>query len=75
MKVLRFSVEYGSSGEARMLRLPRARGAELHAAVHPGDNFVVAQLRHGGGDDFVVGEQIVETQLAVFEDLLDFGGA
>ena len=50
----------------------RAR-AELHAAVHPGHDLVVVQLRHGGSDQFVHGEHVAEAQLAVFEHLLDFG--
>ena len=52
----------------------RAR-AELHAAVHPGDDLVVVQLLHGGVDHFVGGQQVVEAQLAVLEHLLDLRGA
>ena len=48
----------------------RAR-AEFHAAVHPGHDLVVVQLRHGGIDHFVRGQQVAEAQLAVFEHLLD----
>ena len=48
--------------------------AELHAAVHPGDDLVVVQLRDGGIDHFVGGEQVAEPQLAVFEHLLDLAG-
>ena len=51
----------------------RAR-AEFHAAVHPGDDLVFVQLRHGGGDQFVVGQQVMEAQLAVLEHPLDLAG-
>ena len=51
----------------------RAR-SELHAALHPGDDLVVVELRHGAIDDFVGGDQVVEAQLAVFQHLLDLRG-
>src|SRR6185437_8356042 len=51
----------------------RAR-AELHAAVHPGDDLVFLKLGHGGRDQFVDRDHVVEVQLAVFEYLLDFAG-
>ena len=51
----------------------RAR-AEFHAAVHPGHDLVVVQLRHRGVDDLVGGQQVAEAQLAVLQHLLDFGG-
>ena len=50
----------------------RAR-AEFHAALHPGDDLVVVQLRDRGIDQFVRGEQVAEPQLAVLQHLLDFG--
>ena len=49
--------------------------AELHPPLHPGDDLVVAQLGHGGLDQLLVGQQVAEAQLAVFEHLFDFGRA
>ena len=57
-----------------MLRLPSARGTELHAALHPGNDLVVVELRHGAFHDFVGGDQVMEAELAVFQHLLDVGG-
>ena len=71
MYTLRFSVEYGFSGEAKMLRLPRAERAELHASLEPGDDLVIPEPFNRRLNDFVVGHQIPVAQFAVLEHLLD----
>ena len=45
--------------------------AELHAALEPGDDLVVVEAAHGGVDDGLIGGEVAEAELAVFEDLLD----
>ena len=52
----------------------RAR-PELHAALHPRDDFVLAvQIAHRAIQQFVGGHQIVEPQLAIFQNLFHFSG-
>jgi len=56
-----------------MLRLPNARAPNSMRPCIQATIFVVVQLRHGGSNQLVHGEHVAETQLAVFEHLLDFG--
>ena len=48
----------------------RAR-AELHAALHPGDDLFVVQIADGAIEQFVRRQQIVEAQFAILQHLLD----
>jgi hypothetical protein len=71
MKLLRFSVEYGFSGEARILRLPNARGPKLHPPLHPRNDLMIVQQPDSRLDHLVARQQILEPQLAIFEIFLD----
>ena len=52
----------------------RAR-AKLHAAMHPSDDLVLAELSYGRIDQLIGRQQIAKSQFAVFEYALDlFGG-
>ena len=51
----------------------RAR-PELHAPVHPGHDFVIAQARDGGVDQLFVCQQVSEPQLAILQHLLHLLG-
>src|SRR5260370_24441251 len=53
--------------------IAESTGAELHAALHPGHDAVLAQLRDRGLDHLFASEQVTKAQLAVFEYLLDLG--
>ncbi len=45
--------------------------AELHAALHPGNDLVVVQGANGQIYQFAFGQQITEAQLAIFDHFLD----
>src|SRR5437868_10508615 len=67
-------------GRIRIMRrrqntaIPECARAELHSPVHPGDDFVFAELRHRGIDQLAGSLQIAKPELAIFEYLLDLFG-
>ena len=68
-------MEYLFNGEARDAAIAQGAWTEFHAALHPGDDFVIFQRFDGALDEFPFGEQILKTQLAIFENAFDFAGA
>src|SRR5215471_7133594 len=48
--------------------------AELHAALHPRQDFLFPQKPHRARQELMGGAQILEAQLAVLQHFLDFGG-
>ena len=64
----------GVQGRCQNTAVAERARTELHAALHPGNDLVVVELRHGAFHDFVGGDQVMEAKLAVFQHLLDVGG-